>query len=140
MRKTLLETVKPLKGLIKAAQAAGTVNGAVIDRDGFRDAVVHLGVGAASGAPTATKVTLKIQHGDAADGSDAVDAVIANVTTVSGEVGANGETYLNLDLLGFKRYIRPVAVVAFTGGTSPAVDVAATVVLGNAEHNPATRE
>ena len=43
---------------------------------------------------------------------------------------ANSENTAAIDLTGAYRFIRPVTIVAFTGGTSPAIEVAAGVILG----------
>ena len=43
---------------------------------------------------------------------------------------ANSENTAAIDLTGANRFIRPVTIVAFTGGTSPAIEVAAGVILG----------
>jgi len=133
MAKKLGESTKVLAGLNPVALAAGSVNGLVIDRLGFEDAKVHLKVGAATGSPTAQGVSLKMQAGDASDGSDMADVsgdTIAALTT------DNAEGNLNVDLSGYKRYLRVVATVTFTGGTTPAIPVAVTVALGNAREIP----
>jgi hypothetical protein len=48
----------------------------------------------------------------------------------------NTEAEVNVDLSGLKRYVRVVTTVTFTAGTSPAIPVAAAVVLGGAESLP----
>ncbi len=127
------EESKLIMGAAPIAQTAGTVNGIVIDRFGFADAVVHLGLGVATGTPTAQGVALKMQTGTLADGSDMEDAagdIIAALTANS------TQAELNLDLKGYSRYIRAVETVTFTGGTTPAIPVAVTVALGNPINQP----
>lgn len=133
MPKKLGESIKTVAGINPVALAAGSVNGLVIDRTGFYDAAVHLKVGAATGAPTEQGVSLKMQTGDASDGSDMVDVagdVIEALTT------DNAEKKLNIDLSGYKQYLRVVTTVTFTGGTSPTIPVAVSVVLGGPRKIP----
>lgn len=133
MSKKLGESTKTIAGLNPVALAAGSVNGLVIDRLGFEDAKVHLKVGAATGTPTTQGVSLKMQTGDASDGSDMVDVTGDTIAALTAD---NAEGRLNVDLSGYKRYLRAVATVTFTGGTSPAIPVAVTVALGNAKQIP----
>lgn len=133
MSKFLGEKTKLIAGIAPVAFAAGNSNGIVIDRMGFYDAIVHLKVGAAAGAPTAQGVSLKIQTGDAPDGSDMSDVTGATIAALTAN---NAEARLNLDLNGFKRYFRVVPTVAFTGGSSPTIPVAVTLALGNANSLP----
>lgn len=121
------------KKTINPANApAGTITGSAIDRQGFLSAIFHVACGAASGSPTARTVDAKLQ--DSADGStgwaDISGAAIAQITA------DNSEQEINVDLSGVKRYIRAVVTVGFTGGTSPAIPVAATVVPGGADALP----
>lgn len=128
MSKRLGESVKVVAATSPIARTAGALNGTVIDRTGFLDAVVHLSVGAATGTPTAQGVSLKIQTGALLDGSDMADVdgeIIPSLT--ANNVGAK----LSLNLEPLKQYIRVVSTVTFTGGTTPAIPVAQTVILGN---------
>jgi len=124
--------VKVVKGIAPQAAAAGTVNGVTIDRLGFESCVVHVSTGAVSGEPTAQTVDVKLQ--DSADGTTWADlpgAVVSQITAGDAEAEAD------IDLRGARRYIRAVATVAFTGGTTPNIQLAATVVLGGARERPA---
>lgn len=125
--------IKVVRGIAPADASAGTINGAAIDREGYLSAVLHHTCGAASGSPSAQTVDSKIQ--DSADGStgwaDYTGGAAAQLTA------DDAEAEVDIDLSGAKRYIRVVNVVGFTGGTSPAVEVAATVVLGGADVTPA---
>jgi len=127
------ESVKLVKGIAPAAQVAGSVNGTVVDRFGFLDAVVHLGLGVVSGAPSAQGVTLKLQTGAVADGSDMADVIGATIVALAVD---NLQAELDIDLSGYKRYARVVVTTTFTGGTTPAIPVAVTVALGNATNIP----
>ncbi len=125
--------IKLVAGVSPRAAVAGAVNGDTIDRQGFDSCVIHARSGAVTGAPTAQTYDLKLQ--ESSDGStgwtDVVGAAITQITAVdaSQEKGVN--------LLGCKRYIRVVATVGFTGGTSPTLQIASAVALGGATELPA---
>lgn len=133
MSHKLGESIKLTAGIAPAAISAGSTNGLIIDRLGFFDAKVHLRVGAATGAPTAQGVALKLQTGNKDDGSDMADVdgeVIAALTT------NNTEAELKVDLNSYDRYFRAVLTTTFTGGTSPAIPAAVTIALGNPSDIP----
>jgi hypothetical protein len=129
------DTIKALKGVPPAASAAGTVNGAGIDRmavtsgEGYLACVLKAHTGAATGAPTTQTLDVKLQ--DSADNSSFADykpdgttvAAVPQITAV------NSENHVNVDLRNARRYIRAVAVTAFTGGTSPTLASAVDVIL-----------
>lgn len=126
--------IKTVVGIDPDNASAGTINGAAIDRTGFESCVLHLAAGAASGAPTTQAIDAKLQ--ESADGAtgwtDIEDAAVTQITAddTDGEV--------DVDLSGAKQFIRAVVEVAFTGGTTPAIPVAAAVVLGGPQEVPAT--
>jgi hypothetical protein len=125
--------VKPMVGNVPAAPAAGTRNGAAIDRLGYDSCVLFQQAGASSGTPTTIALDAKLQ--DSADGSsgwaDISGAAITQLTTAS----SSGKVAVSLS--GSKRYIRVVEVLAFTGGTSPTLGVSSSVVLGGPDSLPA---
>jgi hypothetical protein len=124
--------IKAVKGINPGNFSAGTTNGPAIDRAGAGGKNLHLSCvlkgacGAASGGPSSQSVNQKLQ--DSADGStgwaDIAGAAIAAL------VADNTEAQVDVDLSGAKRFIRVVSVVAFTGGTSPAIPSSAEVILG----------
>jgi len=120
--------LKVVKGIPPNDVAAGTVNGAAIDRDGFLSCVLEGQTGAASGTPTSLTADFRLE--DSADGStgwaDLAGAVVPQLTAV------DQDKHVDANLASAKRYIRTVATVAFVGGTSPKVGVAAAVALGPA--------
>jgi hypothetical protein len=130
--------LKVVKGINPANAAAGAINGAAIDRAGvgganyFQSSVLKLSRGAVAGAPSAHTADGKLQ--DSADGSagwaDIAGAAVAQLAA------DNTESQVNVDLTGVKRFIRSVVTVAFTGGTTPTLPVAAEVVLGPAMELP----
>lgn len=120
------------KGIKPQSTTAATINGPAIDRVGKYSCVLQGSCGDATGSPSAQSVTHKLQH--SADGStgwtDLADAAAAALTANDTAVE------VDVDLSGALRYIRAVAVVAFTAGTSPAIPIAATVVLGGSDTLP----
>ena len=127
MSKKLGESAKVTAGIAPSTFVAGDLTPIVIDRFGFEDAIVHLKVGAATGTPTAQSVSLKVQTGDAAGGSDMADVTGDAIAALTAD---NAEAELDLDLAGYKRYLQVIPTVAFTAGTTPKIPVAVTVVLG----------
>ncbi len=124
--------VKVVAGFSPTASAGETINGAAIDRKDFQSCVLHARSGAVSGAPTTVTYDVRLQ--ESADGvagwTDIPGAAIAQIAA------ADTEKHVDVNLAGAKRYIRAVAVIAFTGGTAPTLVVAATVALGGAVVKP----
>lgn len=114
------------------SSVAATVNGTSIDRQAHSLAgccVVHQVAGALTGAPTTTSVITKLQ--DSADNSTFADYKPdgVNVATNTALTAASTENSLSVDLTLARRYIRAVTTIAFTGGSTPSVLVAADIVL-----------
>jgi len=125
--------IKIVKGHSPADQVAGTINGAAIERTNFKSCKLHAACGAASGAPSAQSVDSKLQ--ESADGSTGwADIAGAAVTQMTGD---DEEQTVDVDLGSALNYIRVVTVVAFTGGTAPAVEVQSAVALGGSMELPA---
>ena len=125
--------VVPVSSILPESAAAGTVNGTSIDRvlhNMPQSCVLHQVVGAESGAPATASVQTKLQ--DSPDNSTWSDykAGTANVQQTAALTAANSENTAAIDLAAANRFIRAVATVAFTGGTSPAILLAADVILG----------
>lgn len=124
-----------------AAKAAGseTINGTGIDRmtqgaqQGWMSCVLVLNVGTETGSPSSFTADCKLQESDSS-GSGYTDISGAAVTQRT----AAGQAFVNVNLKGVKRYIRAVTTVAISGGSSPTVPVAATIVLGGAMRDTAT--
>lgn len=114
--------------------AAGTVNGASIDRlaagSDCQSAIIVGQIGAISGAPDATSVGFKIQHSD--DNSTFVDYNPDDVDIVATVTAANTLAQASVDLMAAKRYIRLAAVSAYTGGTTPSAIISGELILGGA--------
>lgn len=129
--------VKTVKGINPANAAAGAINGPAIDRQGILSCELWHACGAATGSPSARTVDSKLQ--DSADGSTGwadYNPDGAGSGTAAQLTADNTEARKEINLAAAKRYIRTVETVAFTGGTSPAIPVAAGVVLGGADQLP----
>ncbi|NIU01091.1 MAG: hypothetical protein GWN01_09250 [Nitrosopumilaceae archaeon] len=125
--------LKTVLGVSPQNNAGSAINGPAIDRTGFESCVLSAMAGSTTGSPTSFTVDAKLQ--ESADGStgwaDISGAAISALTAVDTE----GD--VDIDLSGVKKFVRAVVTPAFVGGTSPTVDVAATVVLGGAQEVPA---
>jgi len=116
--------------LVAANDAGGTTNGPSLDRTKFAHGTLHVTVGSPTGAPTSFSVDVKVQESD--DGttwSDVSGAAIPTITT------ANTDAKIDVKLIGLKRYVRAVSTVSFSGGTAPAVPVAAVFTFGGVTGN-----
>lgn len=129
MKYSLHQFLKAVVGIAADNHAAGTVNGAAIDRQGFEEALVVVNSGANG---TGGTVDIKVQ--ESADGStgwaDVEGAAFAQIAE------ANDNTiYLGrLNLQGRKRYLRVVAVVA-----TAACDLGVDVLLGAVQDLPVSQ-
>ena len=124
--------VVPVTSVFPESAAAGTINGSSIDRTLHNlpnSCVLHQVAGAESGAPTTASVQTTLQHSpDNATWSNY--QIGSNVQQTAALTAANSENTVAIDLGGAYRFIRAVTAVAFTGGTSPAILVAADIILG----------
>lgn len=124
--------IVPVTSVFPESAVAGTVNGSSIDRtlhNLANSCVLHQVTGAESGAPTAASVQTTLQHSpDNATWSNYQIGTAVQQTAAL--TAANSENTAAIDLTGAYRFIRAVTVVSFTGGTSPAVLVAADIILG----------
>jgi hypothetical protein len=112
-----------------------TLNGTAIDITGYEDAMAIISVGAASGTPTGYTVDAKIQ--ESADGSTGwADITGAAITQIVDTDDVTAEVKVDLRRAARKGYIRVVLTAALTGGSSPAIPVCATFVLGTPTYAP----
>jgi hypothetical protein len=124
--------IVPVTSVFPESAAAGTINGASIDRTLHnlpQSCVLHQVVGAETGAPNTTSVQTTLQHSpDNATWSNYQIGTAVQQTAAL--TAANSENTAAIDLAGAYRFIRAVTAVAFTGGASPTVLVAADIILG----------
>ena len=120
--------------------ASSAVTGAAIQIVGpgyqYKSAQLSLYLGAATGSPTGISVVAKVQQ--SADGStnwtDYADIYgVGSVTNAA----ASSEVNQNIMIQGAQSYIRIVATPTLTGGTTPAIPLAAAIVLGGTSERPA---
>lgn len=137
MRHFAFQNTKGVSAVDSQLFAGGAVNGNIIDRLGFQSLLISLGYGATTGTPTGTAIAWIVQHGAAANLSDA--ATFATLTAL-GAADANftaGECVnINLNLEGAKRYIRIVPTLTFTAGTTPKLQAAVVGILADSDKNP----
>lgn len=112
---------------------AAVVTGVEIDRKGYDSVVITGLTGGASGSPTVQSCVFKVQSAATSGGS--YSDVSGATVTVSADSSA-GE--INLDLRNVARYIKVVCTITFTGGSTPAIEVASSYSLGEAKEKPAT--
>jgi len=117
--------IKVVRAIAPQVSSGGNITGATIDRSDFYSATLFVDVGTASGSPTSLTVDCKLQESD--DGTTFADIQGATISQIT---AANKQAELDINLNGRKKYIRAVATVAFSGGTSPTVPVSAVVVQG----------
>jgi len=120
--------INAVVGTVPTTASAGAINGSSIDRQGYQSCALHVSGGAATGTPTSLTIASKIQ--ESSTGSSGWTDVSGAAITTSAAASTDAEA--DVDLSGVKRYVRVVTTVAFVGGTSPAIPVAASVVLGGA--------
>lgn len=126
--------IKPMVGNVAKAQAAGADNGPAIDRQGYQSATLFGARGATSSDPSAHSVTYKLQHSDTTENADFSDVTGEALAALTAD---NTSAKKAVNLTPLKRYIRIVATAAFTGGTTPAIPISSTVILGGAQKLPA---
>lgn len=120
------------KKAIKPTNAgAGAINGTGFDRTGEQSCTFIVMCGDASGSPSAQTVDCKLQ--DSADNSTFADVSGATADQLTGD---DESAYKDFNLSGLRQYVRLVVTVALTGGSTPAIPVAASLILGGSDNLP----
>jgi len=99
MKFSLHQFLKAVVGIVADNHAAGTVNGAAIDRLGFEEALVVVNAGANGASGT---VDIKVQESDTTTDGDFVDVAGAAFTQIT-EASDNNVYVDRLNLVGRKR-------------------------------------
>lgn len=125
--------IAPVSSVVPQASGAQTIDGTSIDRQAHSMALscaLHTATGAETGAPSGVSVQSTLQHSP--DNSTWTNFLYDGVNTAQGAAitTANTDQEYDVDLALANRYLRVVTVVSFTGGTSPTVGVAASLILG----------
>jgi len=118
----------------QSVSGSSAINGGIIDRLNYREAILALCWAAVTGAPSAGTFAIIVQHGDASNLSDA--ATLFTLETELDVKTAAGYKDYNMLLQGAKRYIRVVITPTYTAGTSPANLTAANFTLGGSNNEP----
>ncbi|MTK05692.1 MAG: hypothetical protein F8N38_01200 [Hungatella sp.] len=136
MKRELFDNVKLI---VKADNTA-------IDRSGCLSGILAISVGAITGNPTASELSITITHADAEDGTfkPVTDSMIGLEEYPSKDgvlnkiaIKVDDQLAINLDLVGCKQYIKITPSIKFTGGTSPAASNASyALVLGDPSVSP----
>ena len=118
---------------IQNTDASADVDGTSVDCAGYGSCVVVAQAGAATGSPTAQSLVFQVQESS----DDSTWTAVAGATLT---VDADNEILrLDLDLRERQRYIRVIldaSESSFTGGTSPANDIASNIILGGSNELP----
>lgn len=122
--------IKPVAS-VRPQAATATVNGGSVDRIAHNlplSALMRTALGAVTGAPSSFTVQAKVQ--DSADNSTFADYAPLG-TVIQGAVlaAANSDDLVPVNLSSARRYVRVVETIAFTGGTSPTIEIAADLIL-----------
>lgn len=132
----------PVSAVRPQSASAGIINGSTIDRFAHGTAlscVLFQNVGVISGSPTASTVQATLQHSP--DGSTWTNYAPSNQNGAAQQTAViaagSSDSNVAINLSSAYRFVRAVTVVGFTGGTTPAVLVAATLVLGGEQTLPA---
>jgi len=124
----------------------GKANDVAIDRAGFLSGVLAVSVGAITGDPDESALSITITHADSEDGEFV--AVTDTMIGLEEHPSSNGvfnkisvdsvdQISVNLDLIGCKRFIKITPAIQFTGGTDPtASTVSYALVLGDPGASP----
>ena len=131
----LNSNIKIAPSIYPTNSGAATIDSAstAVDTKGYHSAMVAVAVGAASGTPDTQSVIFTVQKDTASAFSSAT-----TVSTFTAITADNGSATVHIPNLGTaqERYLRVKAVIAFTGGSSPAIEVAANVILGTPDVAP----
>jgi len=128
-----LDTTNSLGAIPPQSNDGTAVTGAAIDRLGFGAGKLMFEAAAASGDPTAATTAVKITHCDTEDGTYEDFVELETELSISDAVA----TAYDINLAGAKRYLKVVVDSTYTDGTSPANVIAAKLVLGDSDENPA---
>lgn len=128
MSKNIAAQVKPVS-LIANQSAAATVTGSAVDiRTGgiLGDAAYIVAVGAPTGSPSTQSVIFKLTQ-SATSGGTYTDVPNSTFTAATGGTAQVGSKGVILDPVNYP-FVKAVATIAFTGGSSPALPITAILV------------
>lgn len=131
--KDLVYSVKPEISIKPQLASAGTINGDEVDTSGVHDLMLVVETGDIAGTPTAQTVDVKLQESDVSGSgfTDITDATITQITA-AGTIEVLGWQNIGYE----KRYVRAVATVAFTDGTTPTIGLNAKILTSKRASEP----
>lgn len=132
--RSVYDAIKAVIGIAPIAQGASAATSAAIDTLGYNSALVEVVTGAATGTPDSYTIPCKVQECATSGGS------YTDVTGATATLAADGKhAQIRVEGLGTsrQRYLKVVMTPAITGGSSPKVLIAASVLLGNGYNKPA---
>ena len=114
------------------------LTGNIIDRKDYQAGLLSLNFGATTGTPTGTQLAVIVQHGDAANLSDSATyvTVAASLGAADANFTAGTELAYDINLEGAKRYVRFAVTPTFTAGTTPKVNLCASLALEDGTSEP----
>lgn len=137
MKKELLLNSEPRVGFIpQNSDGVADIEGPIYDRTNFLSAMVQGVVGAVTGTPTDLDIVITVYHGDAVDDEDTPTSITDEVATLlvltlADVQAGTASDFINIDLTGFKKWVRLDTALTFTGGTTPTADVSGTWIFGD---------
>jgi len=129
-----------LQSIVPQAQVGdGTLNGTPFDRqdfsEEFADALVVSDLGALT-SDGSVSVTVTVEESDT-EGSGYTQVTDTNlIDEISMVFTAAGIAYRSIRLNKLKRFVRAVAVLDFTAGTTPQMPIAVSIIGINPRWNP----
>lgn len=134
MRGTIHEHIKAVQNWVPKARTATTYDaespdGAIVDRQGYSEALVILEVGA---IPTNGTITVTVEHGENSSLTDTAAITGAAFGALTSAAGATGfQKVGRLNLRGLGRYISANVVIA-----NQTIPCGVTIVLGEPDEVP----
>lgn len=134
--------IRVVDAIVPTNASAGTVTGTGIDRyglgnDGEMSCVLRGSRGADAGGASPHSVAYAVEHSTASgSGYVALNDRDGNAIVIAANTTDDSGSEVSIDLSGADRYIRVVATVVLTGGTSPTLPIAAMLVFGGALVKP----
>lgn len=127
MSANLASKVKPAV-LIAGQSATATVTGSAVDirSMNIKDAIFVVTIGAPTGSPSTQSCIYKLTQ-SATSGGTYTDVANSTFTAATGGTAQVGTKGVILDPVNFP-FVKAVATIAFTGGTSPAFPIAASLL------------
>lgn len=122
---------------IEAVENDGTaITGVIIDRLGYQSGVLTLNWKASSGTPTTAAASIKVYSNTASSSSSPTPVELVTLETAL-DVKTAGFKQWDLDLSAANRYVYAVVDITYADGTSPKNILAADLILGDKNVQPA---